>query len=252
MNYFAYPTAAERYASGRPFFHPLAVAKIQTVCCESGRIDRALDVGCGTGQSSLALLEVADEIVGLDNSSEMLVRAERHERIRYVEARAEQVPFGDASFGLMTVSSAFHWFNRQQFMHEAQRLMRPGGWLVIYNDGFTGRMIGNADYEKWNREQYEVRYPAPPRNREPFTDSDALVFGFTSSVADQFPHEVKFTPDQLVNYLLTQTNVISSVEAGREDLQSVALWLLNSVQPLFAGSTGSFTFSCQMRFLKRT
>ncbi len=63
MNFFAYPTAAERYAKGRPFFHPLAIEKIKAKCCEHGRIGMALDVGCGTGQSTLALLEVADEIV---------------------------------------------------------------------------------------------------------------------------------------------------------------------------------------------
>ena len=129
MNYFAYPTAAERYASGRPFFHPLATKKIQTICCESGRIKRALDVGCGTGQSTQALLEVvADEVVGLDNSVEMLSRAVLHSQIRYVEGRAEQMPFDDASFGLMTVALAFHWFDQRQFMLEARRVLRPGGW----------------------------------------------------------------------------------------------------------------------------
>jgi SAM-dependent methyltransferase len=107
MNYFAYPTAAERYANGRPFFHPLAVKKIGTICCESGRINRALDVGCGTGQSTLALLELAEEIVGLDNSAEMLSHALRHAQVRYVEARAEQMPFDDKSYGLITVGGHF-------------------------------------------------------------------------------------------------------------------------------------------------
>src|ERR1700676_573916 len=103
MNYFAFPTAAERYANGRPFFHPLAIKKIQSVCCGTGRINRALDVGCGTGQSALALLEIADDIVGLDNSAEMLSHAGRHARIRYVRACAEQMPFDDKSYGLITV-----------------------------------------------------------------------------------------------------------------------------------------------------
>jgi SAM-dependent methyltransferase len=65
MNFFVYPTAAKRYANGRPFFHPLAIKKIKEVCCENGRIDRALDVGCGTGQSTQALLEV--DIKGFKN-----------------------------------------------------------------------------------------------------------------------------------------------------------------------------------------
>ena len=251
MNYFAYPTAAERYANGRPFFHPLAIKKIGTICCESGRIDRALDVGCGTGQSTLALLELADEIVGLVNSAEMLSYAVRHAQVRYVEARAEQMPFDNKSYGLITVGGAFHWFDCREFMLEAGRVTRPGGWLVVYNDGFTGRMHSNEHFQKWNREQYLVRYPTPPRNNQFLTDADALTHGFVPSGFDQFAHDVQFTPDQLVGYLLTQTNVIAAVEAGREDWQSVANWLLASVQPLFAGTYESFLFSCKIQFLKR-
>jgi len=251
MNYFAYPTAAERYASGRPFFHPLAIKKIQSVCCQNGRMDRALDVGCGTGQSTQALLEVAEEIVGLDSSAEMLFHAVRSDRIRFVEARAEQMPFADAAFGLITVALALHWFDQQQFFREAQRVLQPGGWLVIYNDGFTGRMKGNDKYEQWNREEYLIRYPTPPRKNQPLAEIDASSYGFESSGYGQFIHEVEFTPDQLVSYLLTQTNVISAVEMGREDLQSVARWLLNSVQPLFGGTAENFQFMCQLRFLKR-
>jgi SAM-dependent methyltransferase len=251
MNYFAYPTVAERYANGRPFFHRLVTEKIRTVCYGGGRVNRALDVACGTGQSTLALLEVADEIVGIDRSAGMLSRAGRHPQIRYIEGPAEQMPFSDASFGLITVGLAFHWFDQRLFISEGRRVLRPGGWLVIYNDRFMGRMTGNDDYQKWNRVQYLMRYPSPPRNNQTFADSDALACGFVPSGFDEFVHEVEFTPEQLVSYLLTQTNVISAVEAGREDLQSVATWILNSIRPLFAGTEKSFSFWCDLQFLKR-
>lgn len=136
-------------------------------------------------------------------------------------------------------------------MLEARRVLRPDGWLVIYDDGFTGRMKSNSDYEKWNRECYLVRYPSPPRNNQTFSESDALAYGFGPSGFDHFLHEVEFTPDQLVDYLLTQTNMISAVEAGSGGLQSVAHWLLNSVQPLFTETKESFFFSCRIQFLKR-
>ena len=251
MDYFAYPTAAERYANARPFFHPLAANKIQAVCCRGTRVDRALDVGCGTGQSAIALLEVADEIVGVDSSAEMLSQAIRHEHVSYVEARAEQLPFDTASFGLLTVAGAFHWFDQRQFMLEARRALRPGGWLVVYNDGFCGRLIGNDNYESWYRQSYLVRYPTPPRNSPFLTDSDVSAFYFESCCRDSFAHEVEFTPDRLVNYLLTQTNVIAAVEAGSEDLQEVARWLQRSIQPLFTKTMEKFLFSCEIQFLKR-
>jgi SAM-dependent methyltransferase len=199
----------------------------------------------------MALLEVAEQIIGLDSSAEMLSHAVRHERIRFVEAHAEQMPFADSAFGLMTVALAFHWLDQQKFLLEAHRLLRPGGWLVIYNDVFTGRMNGNHTYEKWNCEVYLARYPTPPRNSQSLNNLDASEYRLAPAGFDQFIHEVEFTPDQLVSYLLTQTNVISAVEAGREDLQSVANWLLESVQPQFSKAKEKFSFSCQIRFLRR-
>jgi SAM-dependent methyltransferase len=252
MNYFAYPTVGQRYANGRPFFHPLAIKKIQKVCCENGRINRALDVGCGTGQSTLALLEIADEIIGVDNSAEMLSHVASHERIRYVEGSAERMTFADGIFGLVTVAGAFHWFDQQKFLLEAKRVLKRGGWLVIYNDGFTGRMRGNPDFEKWNRDHYLVRYPTPPRRDRLPADSDLSEYGLAVSGSDEFVHEVELTADQFVRYLLTQTNVISVVEGGGEDLQSATKWLAESIRPLFGGATEFFPFTCQIRFFKRT
>jgi ubiquinone/menaquinone biosynthesis C-methylase UbiE len=251
MNFFAYPTAAKRYANGRPFFHPLAIQKIKEVCCENGRIDRALDVGCGTGQSTKVLLEVAEEIVGLDSSAEMLSHAIHHDRIRYVEGRAEQIPFANEEFGLMTVGLAFHWFDQRKFLLEAQRLLRPGGRLVIYNDVFTGRMKGNDAYEKWYLHEYLAQYPSPPRNIQPLAELNASEYGFASSVFEEFRHEVEFSTEQLISYLVTQTNVISAVEAGKQDLQSVANWLFDSVMPMFSGEKEKFSFFCQIRFFGR-
>jgi SAM-dependent methyltransferase len=182
----------------------------------------------------------------------MLSHARRHPQIRYIESLAEQMPLSDASFGLLTVGLAFHWFDQRQFISEARRVLWPGGWLVIYNDRFMARMSGNDDYQKWHREQYLMRYPSPARSNQTLADSDALAYGFVPSGADKFVHEVEFTPDQLVSYLLTQTNVISAVETGKEDLRSVADWLLNSIQPLFAGGAKSFSFWCDLQFLKRS
>jgi hypothetical protein len=45
MNYFAYPTAAERYARSRPYFHPLVIDKIRTVLRLQTLLAQALDVG---------------------------------------------------------------------------------------------------------------------------------------------------------------------------------------------------------------
>jgi ubiquinone/menaquinone biosynthesis C-methylase UbiE len=71
-------------------------------------VPRALDVACGTGQSTLALKEVASQVVGTDTSREMLARTPREAGVQYVEASAEDLPFADGSLRLVTVALALH------------------------------------------------------------------------------------------------------------------------------------------------
>lgn len=95
-------------------------------------VPKALDVACGTGQSTLALKEIARDIVGVDSSEKMLALAPKDDRIRYLRASAEDLPFSEAQFDPITVSEAIHWFERHSFLAEASRVLRPSGWLIVY------------------------------------------------------------------------------------------------------------------------
>jgi ubiquinone/menaquinone biosynthesis C-methylase UbiE len=151
MTYFTHQTAAERYATNRPFFHPLIIAKAKEYLQLKQPLDHALDVGCGTDQSTIALTAIAHRVTGADVSPEMLAFARLHNSdpaITYIQAHAESIPLPDASFDLITASLAFHWFDREHFLTEAHRLLRRGGWLVIYNNAFTGHMHENPAFEQ--------------------------------------------------------------------------------------------------------
>jgi ubiquinone/menaquinone biosynthesis C-methylase UbiE len=91
MNYFAYRSAAKRYASFRPYFHPMVIEKIKVFLRLQEPVSRALDVGCGTGQSSLALTSIASEVIGVESSQAMLEEALHDLHIHYVLAPAEQL-----------------------------------------------------------------------------------------------------------------------------------------------------------------
>src|SRR5690625_1496286 len=76
-----YDTAtAKHYAAYRPPLHRLILEKTLD---RSESFRSALDVGCGTGYSSLALVPFSDRICGIDNSEEMLNLAEKHPKISY-------------------------------------------------------------------------------------------------------------------------------------------------------------------------
>ncbi len=251
MGHFSHADAAERYARGRPRFHALVVRKISVFLGLREPIRAALDVACGTGLSSVVLREIAARVVGTDSSAEMLARAPRVGGVEYVEASAENLPFADGSFDLLTVSSAFHWFDRTRFLSEARRVLRPEGCLVVYDNAFRGEMRGEPVFRMWFRERYLVRYPSLPRDRRPFGDEDARRHGFRFVGREDYENDVRFSVEELARYLETQSNVIAAVEEDAESIGEVHGWLLESLAPLFPrGAQATFVFGGYIWYLR--
>jgi len=243
MNFFAYKTVAERYAQYRPYFHPLVIEKIKTHLNLSNPVSRSLDIGCGTGQSTIALKEISEFVMGTDVSTEMLKLAKREAGIEYMEASAEDLTiFQSESFDLITSSMAYHWFDYKRFLPETNRLLKNGGWLIIYTNGFHGQMKENELFERWNRQSYAKRFPSPPRNSIPLTSELAQGFGFSSFFSETFQNDVKFTTEELCAYLTTQSNVIAAVEQGNETLEEVYIWLVSQTRPFFHSKEATFLF----------
>lgn len=242
-------TAAERYAASRPYFHQLVVERMRDRIGED--FTRALDVACGTGLSTVPLLDIADEVYGADISSGMLAVAPRHEAIAYVEASAEDLPFDDGHFDLLTVSSGLHWLDREAFLAEAARVLRPAGHLIVYDHRFTGRMSGNPEYERWLRGVYSRAYPSPPRNREPLSREGLSGHGFELSGKERFENEVRYSVEGFSDYLMTQSNFIAAVKSGSVGEDELRAWLVESQAPFFPGSTGTFEFEGEISFVRK-
>ena len=75
MSFFSFQRVAEGYANHRPFYHPLVMEKIRQHINLKGKCNNALDIGCGTGLSTIALKELADNVTGIDSSEEMIAMA---------------------------------------------------------------------------------------------------------------------------------------------------------------------------------
>ncbi len=252
-NPFVHAEAAERYARGRPFFHPVVMRIVRERLGLAAPVERALDVGCGTGLSSLALAEVAEHVVGIDVSPQMVAAAAGHARIGHAVASAESIPLRADAFDLVTVSQVIHWLDRARFLAEARRVMRPGGALAAYDNYLAlDERQAVPGLGRWFTDSYLARYPSPPRAPVPWRDADAWrAAGFHLLHCQWYENEVAFSPTELVDYLVTQSNVIAAVEGGREDIGSVRRWLLEGTASFFGGaSSASFTFGGPLAILQ--
>ncbi|WKY48968.1 methyltransferase domain-containing protein [Eubacteriaceae bacterium ES3] len=96
--------------------------------------DTILDVACGDGRMLQMLARQAEvNAYGIDVSEEMIKTARAaNEGMVFQVATADQMPFKNDQFDLLTVCCAFHHFTRPAaFMAEAYRIIKPGGQLLI-------------------------------------------------------------------------------------------------------------------------
>ena len=111
---------------------------IDAIHCKPRRI---LDLGCGTGSTTLMLKQAfpETEVIGLDLSPYMLVAAEDKAKttgldIQWVHAKAEETGFPDRYFDLVTASLLFHETPSgitQRILQECYRLLTVGGEVLI-------------------------------------------------------------------------------------------------------------------------
>ena len=252
MNLFAGADAAERYARGRPYFHPLVMERLRPIVAPVDLLRHGLDIGCGTGQSSVALTDLVEDVLGIDSAEAMIERAQAHPRVRYLAAPAENLPVPDGSIDVITTALAFHWFDRPRFLREVMRTLGPSGWFINYNDGFSGELEGNAAYGEWNRQHYVRRFPTPPRDTAPFTDDDAAAVGLATVARQRFAHEVSFDAAALADYLCTQTNVGAAIAEGREAAATAYRWLVAAIAPFFETGSAQCRFYCSVDVFRRT
>jgi len=131
-----------------------------------------LDVACGTGKSTEPLTNLGVKVFGVDHDPQMIQEAKEQAQLRnlnidYVVANAEQLPFPDNYFNVVTVGTAFHFFVNETAMTEIKRILKPGGLLFVYwtlttKDIPVEDEIPGSIFEKYNW----VKIPSELRNLE--------------------------------------------------------------------------------------
>lgn len=102
--------------------------------------DDAVDIGCGPGKLVRALgarVGSRGSAVGVDPSASAVAynsRRDHRPNHRYIQAPAQELPFPDAAFDVVTCTFVMHHIpevHREAALAEMWRVLRPGGRLLL-------------------------------------------------------------------------------------------------------------------------
>ena len=128
--------------------------------------DAAWDCATGNGQTAIELAPFFKNVYATDISQKQLDNARTMDNIHYSLQSAEHTNFVDASFDLVTVSQALHWFAFDDFYKEVKRVTKPDGWIAAWSysrlpitpaiDAIIEKYHFNKLGEYWDKERKYV------------------------------------------------------------------------------------------------
>jgi ubiquinone/menaquinone biosynthesis C-methylase UbiE len=129
---------AMAYATYRPQ-PPTVIIDMFTQLIQQRRPSLVVDLGSGTGLSTILWSGRAEQVVGVEPNADMLRQAEElrieHEltNVSYRAARSTATGLDGGCADIVTCSQALHWMEPDETFAEVARILRPGGLFAAYD-----------------------------------------------------------------------------------------------------------------------
>lgn len=160
----------------------------------------AWDCATGNGQAAMELAKLFERVIATDASEKQIANAERHERVEYRIAPAEERGMESESVDLIMVAQALHWLDHSRFYPEARRVLKTNG--VFAASAYKFFHITPRIDEIVNERYYKtVVGPCWPPERVLVEKFHAVPFPFAEIKTPRFEMSAEWTLDHLVGYL---------------------------------------------------
>ena len=161
-----------------------------------------LDVGCGTGNYTVALQNLGAQMHGLELSSTMLANARlKNDRVRWIQGNAESLPFPDRCFeGAIATVTIHNWKALRPGFDEVFRTLRSGRFVIFTGD--HAQMNGYWLHEYFPRGLAAALEQMPPAelvleqlHNAGFTDVTREPWEVPREIEDWFLYAGKYQPE---------------------------------------------------------
>jgi ubiquinone/menaquinone biosynthesis C-methylase UbiE len=133
-NYEQWSGLSEKYHNDRPL-PPEVIIKIILSWLQNDP-ETVVDVGSGTGLSTIIWKDIAKNIIGIEPNDDMRLTAEKRystEPITFKKGVSNDIELPSDYTDIITVSQAFHWMDIESTLLEFYRILKYNGVLAIYD-----------------------------------------------------------------------------------------------------------------------
>jgi SAM-dependent methyltransferase len=245
-NLFARGGAAN-YAKFRPSYPEALVSRVLRDVAVSSPSSLAVDVGCGTGQLSVALADRGfARVIGVDVSAEQVAAGTVRPNIEYRVGSAHALPIdGEQIADAVCIAQTMHWLDPEPTFAECSRLLKHGGIVAVIGYPVCSLLNNDAANAAMQRYHFEVLRPYWHPNRWLLDDGykffDLADHGFDECAEVRFEDDREMSLDEFIGYASTSSARATMIESGEPDP-------LDDLRASIAATLGSSSEKLLVRF----
>lgn len=247
---------ADIYEKARPTV-PMYPVKI--ICSYLGKAPNVVvDLGCGTGLSTIVWKSAAHSVIGIEPSEDMITvaREKSSEQVKFVRAFSDSTTLSDDFADVVVCSQSFHWMEPAATLKEVNRILKNGGVFATIDCDWPPVTLWQAEkaYMTLYNKVLEVE-----KNTAEISDTfvryskdDHLknirgcgYFGYAREIL--FSNTEKCTAERLINIILSQGSLQTILKRSPELIKNDVKIFTNTIKSLFDEREFDIDFCYRMR-----
>jgi len=194
---------------------------------------RVLDLGAGTGISSLSFSRFYPEadFILVEPDLEMLEQSHQTlsvvESVQRIHESAERFQL-EEKVDLVLIGSAWHWMNPAVTIERIQNVLKPGGAVFVFEYQFPkAKVPEHLPLNEWIRREFNLRWKpqgqTPRGSLRELTEPLRVLPGLSETRAISFEKSESFSLERFYGELLSQSRYLAYERTlnleGREELR---------------------------------